>query len=73
MKKQKVNSVLALRKATISDLQKTIVNGGALPTTLQSTVVFTNDCKSDSCTSDPRPGTISHSNCGDCTSWTPDC
>ncbi|MBC8757678.1 hypothetical protein H2O64_23620 [Kordia sp. YSTF-M3] len=67
MKKQL--NALQLKRSVISNLQGETVKGGDLPTTQQSTVVFTNDCKSDSCDGDPRPGTISYSNCGQCGGW----
>ncbi|WP_298416881.1 hypothetical protein [uncultured Kordia sp.] len=70
MKKQKIISGLQLKKLTISDLQTNQVKGG-LPTTLQSTVVTITDIPlpPPSTTKDPRPMTISYSNCGNCTSW----
>ncbi|MEM6720175.1 MAG: hypothetical protein AAF611_12695 [Bacteroidota bacterium] len=66
MKKSK--KILRLKKSFISNLQQESVKGG-LATTDQSTVVFTNDCPSGSCTSDPREPTISYSNCGKCGGW----
>ena len=65
---KKAKSMLQLKKSLISKLQNETVKGG-LPTTLQSTVVATCDCPSDSCQSDPRPFTISYSNCGQCGDW----
>ncbi len=65
---KKTKSMLQLKKSLVSKLQHETVKGG-LPTTTQSTVVFTNDCPTDSCTSDPRDATISYSNCGQCGGW----
>ncbi|MGH1384812.1 hypothetical protein [Kordia sp.] len=74
MKKQKVTSILQLKKTTVSDLQTTLVKGG-LPTTQQSTVAEPGPITTipPSTTKDPRPFTISYSNCDQCTSWEPTC
>ena len=71
MKKKNLNA-LRLNKSLISNLHSMKIKGG-LVTTDQSTVVETNYCDTDSCTSDPRDATISHSNCGNCGSWAPTC
>lgn len=70
MKKQRINSGLQLKKSTISDLQTSQIQGG-LPTTQQSTVLTIPDIPlpPPSTTKDPRPMTISYSNCGKCTTW----
>ena len=68
MKKQSITSGLQLKKSTISDLHTSQVKGG-LPTTLQSTVLTIPDIPLP----DPRPMTISYSNCDNCGSWARTC
>ncbi|WP_156168939.1 hypothetical protein [Kordia jejudonensis] len=71
MKKLRINTSLQLKKSTISDLQTSQLKGG-LPTTQQSTVLTIPDIPLP-VPQDPRPMTISYSNCGNCTSWKPTC